>query len=311
MQTIKVTGSQTMDISLKNKDRIIPHIKSNMLLELSHYLQIQPERIVFDNCFLVYSLNDFDFRDGYHYLLFRKLWKLFKKCNLLCYIIDKDKINKQKQFLIVVHDICFVYKNKKQLFPQIFSECTMALFSSKNDPEKSIYVFHSIIPDAVCDALIKYMNEYDDPQFKIWEQSQNVCCLSVKTVNSGFDNVIFDCVKSKILHSMKCVNPFFVSDYDEGFTLRKIFGPTRLHTDGITMYPPKNEVRTCSIIIGLNSDFEGGDIVFPMQNKRIKLMKGEAILFPASWNFPHYTSDVENMSYRYTINTWCYERKKN
>jgi len=89
--------------------------------------------------------------------------------------------------------------------------------------------------------------------------------------------------------------------------LRKIKGPTKPHIDGILqdVHNPyiKNNIRIFSVIIALNSDYEGGELCFPNQNFKIKLKAGEAIIFPPYWTHPHYTNDVNGTS-RYTITMW-------
>ena len=102
--------------------------------------------------------------------------------------------------------------------------------------------------------------------------------------------------------------------------LRKIYGQTRLHTDGIlnNMKSPsayflyengsifKNEriLRSSSIIIQLNDDYEGGIFNFPKYDVSIKLKRGSAIIFPPYWTHEHMVSELENKTYRYTITTW-------
>jgi predicted 2-oxoglutarate/Fe(II)-dependent dioxygenase YbiX len=90
---------------------------------------------------------------------------------------------------------------------------------------------------------------------------------------------------------------------------RKIYGATKLHTDTDGSRMDMNDVlasRTLSVIIALNDDYEGGELIFPLQNYKIKLKKGQLIAFPPYWTHPHYTNEPENDTFRYTINTWLY-----
>ena len=68
------------------------------------------------------------------------------------------------------------------------------------------------------------------------------------------------------------------------------------------------EIRNMSIIIALNEDYDGGELCFPEQDFTIKLRKGQAVAFPPYWTHPHYTNELKNNTYRYTINTWLYGR---
>ena len=74
------------------------------------------------------------------------------------------------------------------------------------------------------------------------------------------------------------------------------------------MVDPTNpdKSRTVSIIIALNSDYEGGKFYFPFQNYKVKLKQGDAIVFPAAHTHPHKVSSPKNGTLRYTINTWIF-----
>jgi hypothetical protein len=50
----------------------------------------------------------------------------------------------------------------------------------------------------------------------------------------------------------------------------------------------------------LNDGWEGGDLVFPRQNLRVKLKKGDIIIFPAGLTHPHYV-DVVTSGHRIVI----------
>lgn len=103
-----------------------------------------------------------------------------------------------------------------------------------------------------------------------------------------------------------------------GFELRKIFGATQLHTDGIDKIEYKKDIwfiknqtigdkkmiRNMSFILHLNDDYEGGLFKFPLHDVEVKLKKGSVIIFPPYWTHPHCVSELENNTYRYTINTW-------
>jgi hypothetical protein len=103
-----------------------------------------------------------------------------------------------------------------------------------------------------------------------------------------------------------------------GFELRKIYGATKLHSDGINQIEYKKDIwfiknqtigdkkmiRNMSFILHLNDDYEGGLFKFPLHDVEVKLKKGSVIIFPPYWTHPHCVSELENNTYRYTINTW-------
>jgi hypothetical protein len=110
--------------------------------------------------------------------------------------------------------------------------------------------------------------------------------------------------------------------YPSGFILRKIFGPTRLHIDGLTLDKAFNKqhlrvapedrfvnmdspfVRNCTAVFTLSDHHEGGDFCFPNCRLSLKLTKGSLLLFPPYWTHPHYTTELLNNTYRYTMTCW-------
>jgi|TARA_R100001530_G_scaffold28028_1_gene22276 hypothetical protein len=79
-------------------------------------------------------------------------------------------------------------------------------------------------------------------------------------------------------------------------------GNYQVHTDHFTTSP-----RVLSIIMNLNSDYEGGDLVFTDQKekeiKRCKLEKGSMLFFPSNFLFPHTVKPITKGT-RYNIVAW-------
>lgn len=117
------------------------------------------------------------------------------------------------------------------------------------------------------------------------------------------------------------INNTITLKYNSGFTLRKIYGKTRIHSDGPNSGMNRKTglkyindqtmdklnvvfIRELSCIFALNDDFTGGMIRFPEQNVNIKFTKGSVVCFPPFWTHPHEVSEIDNDKYRYTISTW-------
>ena len=63
-----------------------------------------------------------------------------------------------------------------------------------------------------------------------------------------------------------------------------------------------------SVIINLNEDYEGGDLIFGNQflnneMKRIKLKKGSIVFFPSNFLYPHKIEPITKGK-RYSIVAW-------
>jgi hypothetical protein len=62
------------------------------------------------------------------------------------------------------------------------------------------------------------------------------------------------------------------------------------HTDGQIM---NGLVRYASVVLHLNTIEDGGDLVFPNQNKHIKTEAGKIVVFPPYGMFEHYTTPAK------------------
>jgi hypothetical protein len=116
---------------------------------------------------------------------------------------------------------------------------------------------------------------------------------------------------------MKTINEKIIFNTHTGYILRKIYGTTRLHTDGLNEVYDSNVtfirnsrvgeykmVRNASIIFTLNDNYEDGEFIFPYFDISIKLKKGSVIIFPPFWTHEHGTNSLKNNTFRYTITTW-------
>ena len=79
-------------------------------------------------------------------------------------------------------------------------------------------------------------------------------------------------------------------------------GKYEVHTDHFTSSP-----RHLSIIMNLNDDYEGGDLIFTDQKekeiKRLKLGKGSIVFFPSNFMYPHGIQPITKGT-RYSIVAW-------
>jgi len=68
-----------------------------------------------------------------------------------------------------------------------------------------------------------------------------------------------------------------------------------------------NTFRHLSVIINLNDDYEGGDLIFTDQKekevKRLKLGKGSIVFFPSNFMYPHSIQPITK-GIRYSIVAW-------
>lgn len=183
------------------------------------------------------------------------------------------------------------------------------------DHKTQIFVFDDVISDKLCDT-IRLIIDKTDGYIEDYRPNQNVKCKSVtiKDIADSKSAITLDTevynVVNKIAEKIMAANTRISIRNDCGYQFRKIHGPTRYHSDGIFSSPPPpnvNNVRTVSLVIALNDDYKGGEFCFPDQNFKIKLKKGQAIAFPPFWTHPHYTNELLDGTFRYTINTWFHQ----
>jgi len=183
-------------------------------------------------------------------------------------------------------------------------------------PPGCIFIFDDVFTTDECKYLIDMTNKYAIKDREVYGPAANVIADNINSLelsDTGVQHLTFE----KVLKLCK----IFKEEYDiemGGFsspTLRKIKGATRRHKDGVVLAKqihngmcPASELRNMSIIIALNSDYEGGELCFPEQGRTIKLKRGQAVAFPPYWTHPHYTNDLKDGTVRYTVNCWTHEK---
>ena len=160
--------------------------------------------------------------------------------------------------------------------------------------------FKNIMDVKTCDLLINHFedNLHNSIDFT-HSDKQNVICKEIMLQpHTELDTMIFKPIE-KVLGKYSEMYPHFRVRSDTGYQLRKITGNTRAHVD---KNPEIEDNRNVSVIIGLNSDYEKGEFHFPFQDYTKTVKRGEAIVFPVYFMYPHYVD--EPIGNRYTINTW-------
>jgi len=204
---------------------------------------------------------------------------------------------------------------------EIKSEHLISLeLEERGEKGSCIFTAANLFTDAQCDVMIDYILKHS----ALWEEKDvsrqtynNVKCKYITLddmvrlnipYSKELDEIIFKSI-GKILTKLR-ESTSFTGTQDTGYTLRKIYGGTILHTDGVHSRSSgfKNFVRCLSIIIVLNDDYDGGVFCFPNQGLKFRVQKGQAVMFPPYWTHPHSVTSVGEGQARYTINTWILEK---
>lgn len=92
---------------------------------------------------------------------------------------------------------------------------------------------------------------------------------------------------------------------DSGYEYH-IYGPGEIcnyHADGEVSGKDSNvKLRYASVVLHLNTVKNGGELIFPNQNKKVKTEAGKVVIFPPYGMFGHYTTPSEES--REVIVTW-------
>jgi hypothetical protein len=198
--------------------------------------------------------------------------------------------------------------------------CSIEL-EERGEKGSCIFTTSNLFTDDQCEVMIDYILKHDallEEKVVCSKSYNNVKCKYITLDNmvrlnipdsKELDNFIFKSI-GKILTKLRDSTPSFTGTQDTGYTLRKIYGGTAMHIDGIhsesTGYT--KSVRCLSIIIVLNDDYDGGVFCFPYQGLKFRVQKGQAVLFPPYWTHPHSVTSVGEGQARYTINTWVLEK---
>ncbi len=177
-----------------------------------------------------------------------------------------------------------------------------------------IVVIKNALTDPLCDAILnefKNSDEWQDSVVGLGTVQKNIRnCQTIvvsypytiqknKKVRLKLDKYIF-------LSASKCIQeynnkfPHCNIEEDSGYELLKY--PEGCfyiqHTDSF-----KGRPRTVSCSFILNDDFEGGEFAFFDKELIYKVEKGDAIMFPSNFMYPHEIMPVTKGT-RYSIITW-------
>jgi predicted 2-oxoglutarate/Fe(II)-dependent dioxygenase YbiX len=177
-----------------------------------------------------------------------------------------------------------------------------------------IIVIKNILSDQLCDQILNEFKDNDE-----WQDTVVGSGLikkeirNCKTIVISYPHVI---EKNKDLRlkldqdifeaSSKCITkynnkfPHCRIEEDSGYELLKYDngGFYIEHTDSFKASP---RAVSCSFI--LNDNFEGGEFAFFNKDLKYKLNKGDALMFPSNFMYPHEIMPVTK-GIRYSIITW-------
>ena len=182
--------------------------------------------------------------------------------------------------------------------------------------ENYIHVENDAIPTEFCDEIIREYENSDDwvpGTVNDYNIAQSRKCEAVylstdpvieknQEVRKNIDDRLFRVVNDSLEKYMKKYNAlgYINVEGDSGYILLryKTGDYVREHVDTSAA---QHRTLSCSII--LNDDYEGGEIAFFNGKVRPFLKKGDMLIFPSGFTYPHQVLPVTSGT-RYAIITW-------
>lgn len=121
------------------------------------------------------------------------------------------------------------------------------------------------------------------------------------------DNILFNIFTKVQENIIKPRYKIQMPSSDSGYEYHKYEANQvcRFHADGEFTkihHPNIYKLRYASVVLHLNTIEEGGELIFPNQNQKVKTEAGKIVIFPPYPMFPHYTTPSQQE--REVIVTW-------
>jgi predicted 2-oxoglutarate/Fe(II)-dependent dioxygenase YbiX len=183
-----------------------------------------------------------------------------------------------------------------------------------NKLEDYIYVVKNALSHEICDEIL---NEYKNSDR--WQDTAvgggrvDKDIRNCQTIVISYPHVIQ--INNEVRHNLdlqifnsaaKCIReyntkfPHCKIEEDSGYELLK-YPEGCFYTEHTDSFKARPRAVSCSFI--LNDDFEGGEFAFFDKELKYKLEKGDALMFPSNFMYPHEVMPVTKGT-RYSIITW-------
>lgn len=184
----------------------------------------------------------------------------------------------------------------------------------KNNLDDYIVVIKNALTHPLCDAILeefKNSDEWLDTEVGNGKTDKNIRnCQTIiisyphiiqknKKIRLKLDKYIFASV-AKCIEKYNSKFPHCMIEEDSGYELLK-YSEGCFYTEHTDSFKARPRAVSCSFI--LNDDFEGGEFAFFNKKLKYKLEKGDALMFPSNFMYPHEVMPVTKGT-RYSIITW-------
>jgi len=183
-----------------------------------------------------------------------------------------------------------------------------------NKLEDYIYIVKNALSFSLCDEILNEFKDSDEWQDTVVASGTvKKDIRNCKTIVISFphviqknneirhklDNAIFDGA-SKCIQEYNKKFPHCKIEEDSGYELLK-YSKGCFYIQHVDSFKARPRAVSCSFI--LNDDFKGGEFAFFDKELKYKLEKGDALMFPSNFMYPHEVMPV-TQGIRYSIVTW-------
>jgi hypothetical protein len=133
-------------------------------------------------------------------------------------------------------------------------------------------------------------------------------CLTCRITGSNkyddLDGVLGGVAQQALNEYIELCKGYLTLTRDEGFNILNydVNGEYKTHVDTGTGISDLSS-RKVTMIIYLNDDYKGGELYFPLLRYKIKPKKGDIVVFPSSFLYPHCALPVKK-GRKLAVNIW-------
>jgi hypothetical protein len=170
------------------------------------------------------------------------------------------------------------------------------LESNKN---YGIRVFKNFVTDEDCDYLINFLNNTENSYEKVNHERQLILRPESEKIKNILLNIL-DKAKKDFNNNNLFITSYMISSYNPGYAMK-------VHVD-------TEEMRECnkiSMVLYLNNEFSGGDIVFPIINFRHSPKAKELVSFLSEPQENAHGVEVIESGKRYVMPVFITDEKEN
>ena len=219
-------------------------------------------------------------------------------------IIEETPKVSDNMEIVISEDGLEMLQEKKVV--EVFKE------AGTNTLEQYVKVFYDVVPEDLCDAIIKEYSNSDEWRLAetgggLQTEVRNVDEISMSSDESIGNSSLRRELDDRLFESVSSVSKKYQEEFkhysinvDTGYQLLR-YKEGQFYTQHTDSFITQQRSLSCSLI--LNDDYEGGEFCFWDGTMMHRPPKGAALVFPSNFMYPHEIRKVTKGE-RYSIITW-------